>query len=134
VTMVFGAVLILAAVAFVALPFLGVTQASAGDSGDLRRRALEAEKIEAYAAIKDAEFDYRMGKLTDTDFQMLREKYAGQALAVLAELDSAATVEKTLRATAAGGAVAFCPHCGDGVASAARFCGGCGRPLPRADR
>jgi hypothetical protein len=47
----------------------------------------EKQKTEAYAAIKEAEFDLQMGKLTPEDYQMLREKYEARALEALAQLD-----------------------------------------------
>jgi hypothetical protein len=47
----------------------------------------EKQKTEAYAAIKEADFDLQMGKLTPEDYQMLREKYEARALEALAQLD-----------------------------------------------
>ena len=47
----------------------------------------EKQKADAYSAIKEAEFDRQMGKLTDEDYQMLREKYETRALEALAQLD-----------------------------------------------
>ena len=124
-----GAALILAAVAFVALPFLGVEgPAEAADGGDQDRRALEAQKFEAYAAIKDAELDHQMGKLSDADFLIVREQYAGRALAALAALDSAGAGEGR-RLQSGGRRATFCPQCGGKTTPGARYCGGCGRAL-----
>jgi hypothetical protein len=47
----------------------------------------EKQKTDAYAAIKEAEFDRQMGKLTDEDYQALRNKYETRALEALAQLD-----------------------------------------------
>jgi len=47
----------------------------------------EKQKTDAYAAIKEAEFDLQMGKLTHEDYQKLREKYEARALEALAQLD-----------------------------------------------
>ena len=47
----------------------------------------EKQKTDAYAAIKEAEFDLQMGKLTPEDYQVLREKYEARALEALAQLD-----------------------------------------------
>jgi hypothetical protein len=47
----------------------------------------EKQKADAYSAIKEAEFDRQMGKLTDEDYQILREKYETRALEALAQLD-----------------------------------------------
>jgi len=48
----------------------------------------ERQKTDAYAAIKEAEFDMQMGKLTPEDYHVLREKYETRALEALAQLDS----------------------------------------------
>jgi|SRR5215204_927691 hypothetical protein len=47
----------------------------------------EKQKADAYAAIKEAEFDQQMGKLTKEDYHVLREKYEARALEALAQLD-----------------------------------------------
>src|SRR6266850_3796841 len=47
----------------------------------------EKQKTEAYAAIKEADFDLQMGKLTREDYHTLREKYEARALEALAHLD-----------------------------------------------
>lgn len=47
----------------------------------------EKQKTDAYAAIKEAEFDQQMGKLTEQDYRVLREKYEARALEALAQLD-----------------------------------------------
>jgi hypothetical protein len=54
---------------------------------DPERYRLEKEKELAYAAIKDAEFDLQMGKLSPEDHASLREKYEGKALAALEALE-----------------------------------------------
>jgi hypothetical protein len=46
----------------------------------------EKQKVDAYAAIKEAEFDRQMGKLTEEDYHVLREKYEVRALEALAQL------------------------------------------------
>jgi len=47
----------------------------------------EKQKTDAYAAIKEAEFDQQMGKLTEEDYRLLRKKYEARALEALAQLD-----------------------------------------------
>jgi hypothetical protein len=47
----------------------------------------EKQKTDAYTALKEAEFDLQMGKLTDEDYQTLKEKYEMRALEALARLD-----------------------------------------------
>jgi hypothetical protein len=54
----------------------------------------EKQKADAYAALKEAEFDQQMGKLTEEDYRLLREKYEGRALEALAQLDRLGTSGK----------------------------------------
>lgn len=54
----------------------------------------EKQKADAYAAVKEAEFDRQMGKLTDEDYQMLRDKYEARALEALARLDQLSSEQR----------------------------------------
>jgi hypothetical protein len=56
-------------------------------AGDPERYRLEKEKELAYAAIKEADFDLQMGKLSSEDHTTLRDKYEARALAALAALE-----------------------------------------------
>jgi hypothetical protein len=47
----------------------------------------DKQKADAYSAIREAEFDRQMGKLTDEDYRLLREKYETRAIEALAQLD-----------------------------------------------
>jgi hypothetical protein len=55
--------------------------------GDPERYRLEKEKELAYAAIKEADFDLQMGKLSTEDHATLRDKYEARALAALTALE-----------------------------------------------
>ena len=55
---------------------------------DDRRAALEAAKEAKYREIRDAELDYRMGKLADEDWRAADRELRGQAMEILRELDS----------------------------------------------
>lgn len=74
--LVVGAVLALACVAYVALPFLREPEPEedvlAAPSA-LERRALELaeDRDRALAALKELEFDHRTGKITDEDYRAL---------------------------------------------------------------
>ena len=51
------------------------------------RADLEAAKEAKYREIKDAELDFRMGKLSEPDWKALDAELRGQAIAILRELD-----------------------------------------------
>ncbi len=79
---------------FVAFPLLiastsPVQASSPEDQKDQEDQAArwEKQKTDAYAAIKEAEFDKQMGKLTEEDYQLTRRKYETRAVEALTQLD-----------------------------------------------
>jgi hypothetical protein len=54
---------------------------------DERRAALEAAKEAKYREIRDAELDFRMGKLSEPDFRVTDRELRVQAITILRELD-----------------------------------------------
>jgi hypothetical protein len=133
-------VIVVAAAAFVGMPFftreplaaaVGSGAAALRTGGE--RLMFERQKADAYAAIKEAEFDYQMGKLSDVDFGLVREKYAAQALEAIAALDAASSARtRQLKETRRPTRIAFCPICGHGVPPRANFCPACGQSLVEA--
>lgn len=95
------------------------------------RSPLERQKQEAYAAIKEAEFDLRMGKLSEDDFRTIEQRYRQQALAAIVALEKSGTRGKSGKQVASAGSArfAFCPSCGQRLAVGAHFCGMCGHSL-----
>lgn len=81
--------LFIAAIAFlVAFPlFTPEAEREPEPAGDRQVNRWEKQKTDAYAALKEAEFDLQMGKLTPEDYQAVREKYEARALEALARLD-----------------------------------------------
>ena len=59
-----------------------------GDGRDDDRRAdLEAAKEAKYREIRDAELDYRMGKLSEADYRATDRELRAQAISILKRLD-----------------------------------------------
>jgi hypothetical protein len=100
-----------------------------GDLGRTRDNAL--------AAIREAEFDHRLGKLSDQDYGLLRagqEERALAAIAAIAAVDEASPIERNAlqRGVARRRAVGrhgFCSACGSAAPGDARFCKACGKSL-----
>jgi hypothetical protein len=130
-----AAVLLIAAAAgFVLWPLFAHPRAELGPEVELS--PLERQKREAYAAIREAEFDHQMGKLTDGDLAVLREKYTRQALEAIAALEAARSGSPSKVGGAARRAeghkpsrIAFCPACGFDLPPRANFCPACGEGL-----
>lgn len=91
-------VLILCALAFVMLPLArrsdtwecGMVTLSAADPSQGRpvsRADLLMRRDALYTMLQDAEFDHRMGKLGESDYQVLRARAMREAASVLQQLD-----------------------------------------------
>jgi hypothetical protein len=61
--------------------------AGPGPVVDDRREALEAAKQAKYREIRDAELDFRMGKLSEEDYAKTDGELRAQAIEILKELD-----------------------------------------------
>ena len=73
-----------AAVAFVSAP---LRRRQADEGPESARAALEAAKEAKYREIRDAELDYRTGKLSEADFQALDRSLRAEAVEILSALD-----------------------------------------------
>src|SRR5437588_8565501 len=77
-------------------------------------RHLDERKAAIYENLRDLQFEYRVGKLSDTDYQQTKLALQRELAVVLAEIES---VVKTLPAQPVKPAppkkaVFICPHCG----------------------
>jgi hypothetical protein len=102
----------------------------------------ETRKGVALLALKEIEFDREMEKLSEADYQYLKDKYTAEALEALREDEGARAPDdvealiahrvRTLRsaaATAPPGAP-MCPSCGPRPEADAMYCSTCGGALP----
>lgn len=100
---------------------------------------LEDMKLRVYHNIKDLEFDYALGRLSEQDFQTIRSSFTQEATQVVAKLeqlqkhDLDALIAMDLKnhgetpASAIDtGALKFCTDCGHKNPAKAKFCSACG--------
>ena len=117
---------------FVLWPFVRPTAPTADTAPD-SLSPLERDKLDAYVALREAEFDFRMGKLSDADYAALRDRYRNEALSAIAAIEDARnrnTRERPKAGTSKSShRIAFCPACGERLPTRANFCGGCGHSL-----
>lgn len=102
-------------------------------------------KAVVYTNLKELEFEYKLGRLSDADYRRLEAGYKAEAALILRQLD-ALGVEKNLdetierdvasRRAKRGSAqrveareAARCPSCGAATVEGKRFCGDCGHRL-----
>lgn len=90
-TLLWLVLLVAAAAAFISRPFFG-TAATAIEDPEVA--ALEAARDAKYREIKDAEIDYRSGKLTRADFEQVDRELRREAVNILNRLERAYAGEK----------------------------------------
>ena len=84
---VLGFALILGVAVFVAAPLFGPTGALGAPVDPGERERWERQKRQALAAIREAEMDHEMGKLTQEDLATMRVRFEAQALEAIAALE-----------------------------------------------
>ena len=93
---------------------------------------LEERKAVIYDNLRDLNFEYRLGKLSDADYQKTKLTLQNELASVLAGIDAilkrapAAPPQKS----AVMPAVLKCPHCGAKFDKPMKFCGECGKTMP----
>jgi len=82
-----GLLVIVAVAMFVAAPLFAAHQREPPVVVPAERERWERQKRQAMAAIKEAELDHRMGKLSDEDLGRMRARFEAQALEAMAALE-----------------------------------------------
>ena len=109
---VFGGIMVVLIAAVIIAPL--IEDRDAGKAGAEDSPA--ARKDEALAALRELEFEYETGKVSEEDYSALRARYARAALAARDELGEQVPADA-------------CPACGSGVRGDAKFCSRCGTVL-----
>jgi hypothetical protein len=111
-------------------------------------RHLDERKAAIYENLRDLQFEYRVGKLSDQDYQTTKTDLQKELAVVLAEVDrlkAALTQGKPAGPQVAQAinlpvppqppkplAGLLCPHCGARFDRSLKFCGECGKPMKEA--
>ena len=90
--------------------------------------------------LRDLQFEYRLGKLSDEDYQNTKKDLQKELAAVLAEVDRLkAQMGQAPKAVPAAAPVSkaelngiVCPSCGSRFEKSLKFCGECGKPMKAA--
>ena len=100
---------------------------------------LEERKSQIYENLRDLQFEFRVGKLSDADYQKTKLDLQRELAKVLAEIDSMTPQVKAKAAAAPAPAPAAvvkpkpdgkkCPHCGATFGQPLKFCGECGKAM-----
>ncbi len=103
---------------------------------------LLARKAVVYSNLKDLEFEYKMGRLSDGDFRRLEAGYKSEAAKLLQDLDKlgvAKDLDETIERDVAARKMKLypgtaemmrrCPSCGAECPVEKKFCADCGGKL-----
>jgi hypothetical protein len=97
---------------------------------------LDERKAAIYENLRDLQFEYRVGKLSDHDYQQTKKDLQRELAGVLAEVDRLKLQLSPNGAVPPLAAPApkpidplTCPHCGAKFAQPLKFCGECGKPM-----
>ncbi len=97
---------------------------------------LDERKAAIYENLRDLQFEYRVGKLSDHDYQQTKKDLQRELAGVMAEVDR---LKLQLSPNGAVPPAAppepkpfdplTCPHCGAKFAQPLKFCGECGKAM-----
>jgi hypothetical protein len=93
---------------------------------------LEERKTQIYENLRDLQFEFRLGKLSDADYQKTKVDLQRELAKVLAEIDTIkpAAPSQPVRPKVAKSAMSDkCPHCGAKFPQPLKFCGECGKAM-----
>lgn len=96
---------------------------------------LEERKAQIYENLRDLQFEFRLGKLSDADYQKTKVDLQRELAKVLAEIDAVQPAPVQRKAAAAvvqskpKADGKSCPHCGAAFPQPMRFCGECGKAM-----
>jgi hypothetical protein len=98
---------------------------------------LDERKASIYENLRDLQFEYRVNKLSDEDYQTTKLELQKELARVMAEVDrlkaelASTGTSQPVKAQAAAVAPAknVCPSCGAKFEKALKFCGECGKPM-----
>ena len=93
---------------------------------------LEERKAAIYENLRDLQFEYRLDKLSDADYQATKLELQKDLAQVMAETDRIKGGLGVKPVTPAPAPVAKknqCPSCGASFEKALKFCGECGKPM-----
>lgn len=92
---------------------------------------LEDRKAQIYENLRDLQFEYRVGKLSDDDYQQTKLGLQKELAGVIGEIEKSGTgIVETVPAPPIEKAPAnICPHCKAQFPKPMKFCGECGKAM-----
>lgn len=89
-------------------------------------------RARVYENLRDLQFEYRLGKLSDEDYQRTKldlQKELASVMAEIEKLQQELGVKAAVKPAARAADPLVCPHCQAKLPKAMKFCGECGKPV-----
>ncbi|MDP3879946.1 MAG: zinc-ribbon domain-containing protein [Dehalococcoidales bacterium] len=93
-TIFVGMLLTVISFAFIAYPLLKQKPRLADSADDENLLELQSRRDTTYSMLKELEFDYRSGILTEEDYHDLETKYKEKAVSILKDIDGSEAVDE----------------------------------------
>jgi len=103
---------------------------------------LDERKVAIYENLRDLQFEYRLGKLSDQDYQQTKLDLQRELAGVMADIDRVkaeiaagkipAPAPELVKAPTKAPATYICPSCKTEFDQPLKFCGECGKPMKAA--
>jgi hypothetical protein len=124
--LIIGFILLSAALAFVSRPFWEKRQKGAKGT-----TITDADRHKSVlASLRDLEFDFKTGKVSEEDYQPLRAQLLAEAAQYIeSEKNEDEKLEVLIQARRKAPPKLKCEHCGAPIEAAQHFCAKCGSPV-----
>ena len=125
--------------AFITYPFFKRRLSSVDAGDDEKLQELHSKRDTTYSMLKELEFDFQSGILTEEDYQDLETRYKRKAISILRnvdELEKDSNVEEEIERQVRElrqKKGRFCPQCGARLQKDDHFCSRCGTSLSQGE-
>jgi len=138
-TILVALVLTVLSFAFITYPLFKRRLRSVDSVEDEKFRELHSRRDTTYSMLKELEFDFQSGILTEEDYRDLEARYKRKAISILRDTDDLEKgpdvkeeIEKQVQELRRSKGK-FCPQCGARCQGDDRFCSRCGTSLTQRD-
>ena len=142
-TIFFAVLLTIGTFALVMYPFFRKQAMPSTVVKDEALQELSSRRDTTYSMLKELEFDFQTGLLTEEDYRDLETRYKDKAVSILKGMDTSTKGTKRRKGTGVEeviekqvselrrGKGQFCPQCGERYQKGDRFCSRCGARLEK---
>lgn len=115
---------------------------SYAEQGNEKFNNLVKQKNELLQELKDIDLEYRMGKLSDQDYEEIKSEYENQAINILQKIETNGNgksdkddleleieIHKRKQKNESTNSKKFCSNCGKKIDETVKFCSNCGAKI-----